>query len=262
MLSEKPSSFLCCQLTAHRWVSVFLGSLFCSIDLRVCFCVHSTLFSSLWLRSIVWNMEELYFQLWSFSQDHFAIMGLFGVYINVKISCPSSVKNMDILILSFNCSVMFNSSWPHGLQQARFLSFIISRTLLILMSIELMMPSNQLILCVPFSCALSLSQHQGLFQRLASSGQSIETSTSASVLPKNIQGWLSLRLTGLILLFKGLSRGFSTTQFENISSLVLSIHYGPTLISVHATEKTIVWLDGPLSAKWCLCFLIHCLGLS
>ena len=42
-----------------------------------------------------------------------------------------------------------------------------------------------------------------------------------------------------MLLSEGLSRVFSTTQFENISSLVLSILYGPTLTSVHATGKTI-----------------------
>ena len=28
------------------------------------------------------------------------------------------------------------------------------------------------------------------------------------------------------------------------------------------TEKSIVWIYGPLSAKWCLHSLIHCLGLS
>ena len=28
------------------------------------------------------------------------------------------------------------------------------------------------------------------------------------------------------------------------------------------TGKAILWLNGPLSAKWCLCFLIRCLGLS
>ena len=27
-------------------------------------------------------------------------------------------------------------------------------------------------------------------------------------------------------------------------------------------EKPQLWLSGPLSAKWCLCFLIHCLDLS
>ena len=43
-------------------------------------------------------------------------------------------------------------------------------------------------------------------------GQSIGASTSASVLPMNIQGWFPLGLTSLIsLLPKGLSRVFSST---------------------------------------------------
>ena len=47
-------------------------------------------------------------------------------------------------------------------------------------------------------------------QLFASDGQSIEASASASVLPKNIQGWFPLGLTGLISLqSKGLSRVFS-----------------------------------------------------
>ena len=40
----------------------------------------------------------------------------------------------------------------------------ISGSLLKLMSIELVMPSNHLTLSPPFLPALSLSQHQGLFQ--------------------------------------------------------------------------------------------------
>ena len=46
----------------------------------------------------------------------------------------------------------------------------------------------------------------------ASGGQNITTSSSASVLPMNVQGWFSLELTGLISLqSKGLSRVFSST---------------------------------------------------
>ena len=46
----------------------------------------------------------------------------------------------------------------------------------------------------------------------ASGGQSIGASASASVLPKSIQCWFPLGLTGLIsLLSKGLSRVFSST---------------------------------------------------
>ena len=65
-----------------------------------------------------------------------------------------------------------------------------------------------------------------------SGGQSIGASASASVLPMNIQGWFPLVLTGLIsLLSKGLSRVFSTPQFESIISLALSLLYGPTFYS-------------------------------
>ena len=63
------------------------------------------------------------------------------------------------------------------------LSFTIFRSLIKLRSIELMMPSNHLIFCVPpFPFALNLSQHQVFFQWV-SGGQSIGPSASASVLP-------------------------------------------------------------------------------
>ena len=48
-----------------------------------------------------------------------------------------------------------------------------------------------------------------------SSGQSIEASASASILPVNTQGWFPLGLTGLISLqSKGLSRVFSSTTYR------------------------------------------------
>jgi len=55
---------------------------------------------------------------------------------------------------------------PHGLQHAKAsLSFTISRSLLKLMSIESVMPSNHLILpSSPLLLSFNLSQHQGLFQ--------------------------------------------------------------------------------------------------
>ena len=48
----------------------------------------------------------------------------------------------------------------------------------------------------------------------ASGGQSIEASASASVLPKNVQGWFPLGLTSLIFQTKGLSRVFPSTTFR------------------------------------------------
>ena len=64
------------------------------------------------------------------------------------------------------------------------LSFTISRSLLKLISIESVMPSNNLILCRPFSPpALNPSQHQGLFWWLFTSGGP-STGASAEVNPQ------------------------------------------------------------------------------
>ena len=68
-------------------------------------------------------------------------------------------------------------------------------------------------------------------QLFTSGSQSIRASTLASILPMNIQGWFPLGLTGLTLLFKGLSRVFSSTmiwQHPFFGSL-----YGPVLTSIH-----------------------------
>ena len=97
-----------------------------------------------------------------------------------------------------------------------FLSFTISKSLLKVMSIELMMPSNHLILCCPLSSCHQSFPASGAFpmsQLFASSGQSM--GASASVLPMNIQDWFPLGLTGLIsLLSKRLSRIFSNTTVQ------------------------------------------------
>ena len=70
---------------------------------------------------------------------------------------------------------------------------------------------------VPFSVCLHSFPASGSFPMswfFASGGPSIGASASALVLPMNIQGWFPLRLTGLILLFKGLSRVLSSTTIQ------------------------------------------------
>ena len=115
--------------------------------------------------------------------------------------------------------------------------FTTSQRLLKLMSIESVMPSNHLILCCLFSSCLQSFPASGSFPvsgLFASDVQSIGASASASVLSMNIQGWFPLGLTGLIsLLSKGLSRVFSNTTVQIISSLALSFLYSPTLTSIH-----------------------------
>ena len=95
------------------------------------------------------------------------------------------------------------------------LSFTISQSLLKLMSIKSVMPSNHLILHCPLSCTQSVpaSGSFPMSRLFTSGGQSI--GASASVLPTNIQDWFPLGLTGLISLqSRGLSRVFSNTTVQ------------------------------------------------
>ena len=83
---------------------------------------------------------------------------------------------------------------------------------------------------IPFSFCLQSFPASGsspMSQSFTSGGQSTRASASAPVLPMNIQGWFPLGLLSLIsLLAKRLSKVFSSTQFESISSLAFSLLYG------------------------------------
>ena len=123
---------------------------------------------------------------------------------------------LELLILKwfhimFSCSVVsdFGSPWTAACQASLF--FTISRSLLKLMSIELMTPSNHLIFCYPL-LFLPSSGSFPMSQLIASDGQSIRLLAWVSVLPMNIQDWFPLGFTDLIsLMSKGLSRVFSST---------------------------------------------------
>ena len=70
----------------------------------------------------------------------------------------------------------------------------------------------------PSTCALNLSQHQGLFQWVSSSHQVAKYwKFSFSISSSNeYSGLISLGLTGLILQSNGLSRVFSSTSVQKI----------------------------------------------
>ena len=94
------------------------------------------------------------------------------------------------------------------------LSITISQSLLKLMSIESVMPSNHLILCCPLLLLPSIFPSIRVFsygQFSASIGQSTGVSASASVLPMNIQDWFPLGWTGWISLQ---SKVFSNTTVQ------------------------------------------------
>ena len=111
---------------------------------------------------------------------------------------------------------LFAIPWTAAHQAS--LSITNSRSLLKLTSIELVMQSNHLIFCRPFLLLPSIFPSIRVFSNesgLHISGQSIGASASVSVLPRNIQSWFLLGLTGLIsLLFKGLPRVLTSTTVQ------------------------------------------------
>ena len=110
---------------------------------------------------------------------------------------------------------LFVTPWTAAHQASLSITNFLS--LLKLMSIESVMPSNHLILCCTLLLPPSIFSSIRVFSSesvLSISGQNIGVSASASVLPMNIQDW-SLGWTGWISLqSKGLSRVFSNTTVQ------------------------------------------------
>ena len=98
------------------------------------------------------------------------------------------------------------------------LSSTISQNLIKVMSIESVIISNSVILTHSFYFCLQAFSISGSFPvswLFALGGQNTVVSGSATVLPKNIQGWFPLGLPGLISVqSKGLSRVFSSTTIR------------------------------------------------
>ena len=116
-----------------------------------------------------------------------------------SIKCCRCFSSVQLL----SCIWLFVTPWSAACQYS--LSFTISLSLLKLMSIESVMPSNHLILCHPLLLPPSIFPNIRVFpisQLFTSGGQSIGVSASASVLPMNIQDWFPLGWTGWISLQK------------------------------------------------------------
>ena len=95
-----------------------------------------------------------------------------------------------IFEFQFSRSVVSDSVTPWTAAHLASLSITNSRSLLKLMSIESVMPSNHLILCHPLLLLPSIFTSIRVFQMsqfFASGGQSIGAPALASVLPMNIQ---------------------------------------------------------------------------
>ena len=131
------------------------------------------------------------------------------------------------------CVQLFATPWTAALQAS--LSFTISCSLLKLMSIESVMPSNHPILCHPCSSCLQsfpVSESFPVSRFFASGDQSIGASASTSVLPMNVQDWFPLGLVGSPCCPRDFQESSPTPQFKNINSSALSFLYGSTLTSI------------------------------
>ena len=131
----------------------------------------------------------------------------------IPFSCPQSVFSS---VQSLSWVRLFVTLWTTAHQAS--LSITDSQSLLKLMSIESVMPSNHLILCCPLLFLLSIFPSIRVFSNesvLCIRWRSIGVSASASVLPMYIQDWLPLGWTGWISLqSKGLPRVFSNTTAQ------------------------------------------------
>ena len=126
-----------------------------------------------------------------------------------------SIQTHLLFLWLFSESLVSHSLPPHGWSMPGFpvLHYILefAQTL----SVGLMMPSNNLILCCPLLLFLSIFPSSRVFSNelvLCIRWLKCWTFSFRSVLPMNIQGWLTLGLTNLISLqSKGLSKVFSST---------------------------------------------------
>ena len=186
------------------------------------------------------------------------------------------VRYENLADVQFCHSVMSHSLQPHGLQHTRLpcpspSPRACSSTCPLSRWCHPIMSSS----VIPFSSCLQsfpASRSFPVSQLLASGVQSTEASASTSVLSMNIQDWFPLDWQGLISF--GIDKDWQvwspcsprdsqesslTLQFKSISSLMLSLLYGPTLNTLAVASfffelkvETCLWH----SMSICLVFLL------
>ena len=133
------------------------------------------------------------------------------------------------------------------------LSITNSLSLLKLMSIELVMPSNHLILCHPLLLLLSTFPSIRVFSN--ESALCIRWlkywGFSFSISPSNeYSGLIAFRMDWFDLLtVQGTLKSLLQHQFESINSLVLILLYGPALTPVHGSVLFFAPLNSHFSDK-------------
>ena len=131
---------------------------------------------------------------------------------------------------------LFATPWTAAGQASP--SITSSQSLLKLMSIESVMPSNHLILCHPLLLQPSIFPSIRVFssESVLHIRWSKYHSFSFSISPSNeYLGLISFRMDWLDLF--AVQESSPTAQFKTINSSMLSFLYGPTLTSIHGYWK-------------------------
>ena len=173
--------------------------------------------------------------------------------------------NWIVVIQSWSCVLFFVTPWTAACQTSLFpLSpRVCSHSCTLSWWSYLTIPSS----ADTFFFGLQSFPASGSFlvsQLFISGGQTTGASASASILPINIQGRFPLGLPVSVSLQSKGGTLKSLFQHHNFRASILwhSAFFMVQLTFVHDYWKnTYIWLYRPLSAKWYLCFLIHCLGL-
>ena len=137
----------------------------------------------------------------------------------------------------FSCSVVFDSGTPRTAACQTSWSFTIAWSLLKFMSIELVIPSNHLILCHPLLLLPSISPSIRVFSNELALPirRPNYWRFSFTISPSSeYSGLISLRFDWFDLL--AVSRVF-TPQFEGTNSLAFNLFYYPALTSIHEHWK-------------------------
>ena len=139
-----------------------------------------------------------------------------------------------VIVQSLSHVWLFATPWTAACQAS--LSFTIFQSLLKLMSIELVMPSNHLVLCQSLLLLSSIFPSIRVFS--SESVLSIRWpkywSFSFSLSPSDeYSGLIFFRAGWISLQSKGLSRVFSNTTVQKHQFFSAQFLYGPTLTSIH-----------------------------
>ena len=143
------------------------------------------------------------------------------------------------------------------------LSSSIFQSLLKLKYIVMMMPSSHFILWCPPSSTCNLSQHQGLFSESALCIRWPKYwSFSFSINPSNeYSGLITFRMEWFDPAVQRTLKHLVQHHSSKESILRGSVFCMVQLSHLYILLKTpYLWINGPLLAKWFLCFLIYCLS--